>query len=145
LARVLVIDACPEFRERARFILRSAGHDTIEARDGLAGLQCAIEDAPDGVLVDAGLPGLDGIDICGRLAGAGETRAIPLLVWSTDASEAMRVRALRSGAWGFVSRRASADVLHDALDALLGRASVAHEAPCRIDRPRAAFLVCDAG
>lgn len=141
MTRLLVIDACPGFREIARSILESAGHETIEARDGLAGLQAAIEDAPDAILVDAGLAGLDGIDICERLAGAPETRGIPILVWAADDSELMRRRALRAGASGFLARSSSPGLLRREVDGLLARAWVVWAATSASGRVRAAFCV----
>ncbi|HKK51600.1 MAG TPA: response regulator, partial [Myxococcota bacterium] len=67
MIRVLLIDDCDEVRETMRMLSERAGFETLEARDGLAGLQRAVEDEPDLVLVKAELPGLDGFDLQARL------------------------------------------------------------------------------
>ncbi|MCA9504038.1 MAG: response regulator [Spirochaetaceae bacterium] len=107
MARVLVIDSRPAFRLLAHRILRDAGHDTIEARDALAGLQRAVEDVPDWVLVEASLPGLDGVEV-GRLLRASEsTRRLTVIVWEEAmatgeglAAVAARVGRVGPGAGG---------------------------------------------
>ncbi|MAG29887.1 MAG: hypothetical protein CL908_03215 [Deltaproteobacteria bacterium] len=120
LARVLVIDACPEFRGVALSILKRHGHDAVEACDGLAGLQRVIEDAPDLVLVDAALPGLDGIEICSLLAKTPESSRVSVVVWSSEHEGPDRARALRAGARGFVMRACHPVALRDEADGTLG-------------------------
>jgi len=88
MIRVLLIDDCDEVRETMRMLSERAGFETLEARDGLAGLQRAVEDEPDLVLVKAELPGLDGFDLQARLRADAQTAHIPVLVCSD--SEALR-------------------------------------------------------
>ena len=104
MVRVLVIDECSEFREWATGQLLRSGFSVIEARDGLAGLQRAVEDSPDWILVDAGLSILDGAGICRQLRGDDSTRDIPIAVWSSFPAEDQKMAALEAGADVFLPR-----------------------------------------
>jgi DNA-binding response OmpR family regulator len=98
MARVLVIDEPREFREWATCQLLRSGFSVIEARDGLAGLQRAVEDSPDWVLIDADLSILDGAEICRRLRSDDSTRDLPIAIWSSLGSEDQEIAALAAGA-----------------------------------------------
>jgi two-component system, chemotaxis family, CheB/CheR fusion protein len=81
--RVLVVDDCPDSRTGLRHLLRWWGHEVDEAADGPAALSLAASLRPDVVLLDIGLPGMDGYEVARQL------RALPglektLLVAMTD-------------------------------------------------------------
>jgi two-component system, OmpR family, response regulator len=65
--RVLVVDDCPDMRATLRTVLQLWGHQTAEAADGYAALGLAATFRPDAVLLDVGLPGLDGYEVARRL------------------------------------------------------------------------------
>lgn len=104
MMKVLVVDECPVFRETARCILECEGFEVLEARDGLAGMQRALEDTPDLIVLDLGLSGLDGIDVCSRLREEKETRGIPIVIWSSSMDPMDRLRAAEAGASAYVAR-----------------------------------------
>lgn len=104
MAKVLLIDDCSEFRARARFTLERAGLEVIEARDALAGLQRAVEDRPDCVVVAAALAGLDGLDVAKRIAEEPATAGLPVVVSGEFADAALRRAATAAGARVRLSR-----------------------------------------
>ncbi len=104
MARILLIDDQRVFLDRARALLGREGHDLIEATDVLAGLHCAVEDAPDCIVVDLGLAGLDGLELCRRLGAADETRSIPLVVWGDVGADDAGRLAREAGAFAYVDR-----------------------------------------
>jgi two-component system CheB/CheR fusion protein len=65
--RVLVVDDCPDTRLALRLLLRQQGHEVCEAGDGPEALKLAPGFAPDVVLLDLGLPGLDGFETARQL------------------------------------------------------------------------------
>jgi CheY-like chemotaxis protein len=65
--RVLIIEDNDDARESLRILLESVGHRVAEARDGPRGVALALAEPPDVVLIDLGLPGLDGYDVARRL------------------------------------------------------------------------------
>lgn len=101
MPKVLVIDDCPAFRKGSRATLQNEGFEVIEARDALAGLQRAVEDAPDLILLAQALPGLDGFEVCARIAREPSARDIPIIM--TAEGEAPAARAHAVGARAVVS------------------------------------------
>src|SRR3954465_13771972 len=66
-AKVLVVDDAPEFRELVTTVLRREGFVVEAAADGSQALERAQDFAPDVVVLDIGLPGIDGVEVCRRL------------------------------------------------------------------------------
>ena len=76
---VLVIEDDLANRALLTALLERAGYRAVTASDGPSGLAAALEIAPDLVLLDVGLPGMDGLDVCRRLRADPRTVALP---WS---------------------------------------------------------------
>ena len=77
--------------------LRRHGFEVIVAADGAQGIEAARRERPDLVLMDLGLPVLDGWEATRRLKEAVETRAIPVIALSAHAMAGERERALQAG------------------------------------------------
>jgi PAS domain S-box-containing protein len=76
--RILIVEDNDDARESLRLLLESLGHDVIEASEGRLGVALALEECPDVILVDLGLPGLDGYEVARALRSSaiGETAAL---------------------------------------------------------------------
>ncbi|MGB0621689.1 MAG: response regulator [Myxococcota bacterium] len=119
MARVLLIDDCPDFGAWARCTLESEGLEVIEARDALAGLQRAVEDRPDCVVVAGALPGLDGLDVAARIAQEPTTAGLPVLIACDPAEATLRGAARAAGAQDLLPRTGrAADLTQPVRDAL---------------------------
>ena len=117
--RILVVDDHAGFRATARRWLEAEGWNVVgEAADGAAGLRAAAALRPDVVLLDIGLPDMDGFDVAERLAADGAADVV--LVSSRD-PRAYAGRVATSTAVGFIAKE---DLDGDGLRALL--ASVRH-------------------
>ena len=79
---ILVVSENPEFRIETRAALGRDLHRFIEARDGLAALQNAVEDRPVMIVIDDALEGFKAADLAARLAASPETSAVPVFVLS---------------------------------------------------------------
>ncbi len=77
--------------------LTRAGFEVAVATDGLQGVAMAASEAPDLIVMDLSLPGLDGWEATRRLKGAPATRPIPVIALSAHAMEGDRARALAAG------------------------------------------------
>lgn len=93
---VLVIDDEPLIRSFATRALRAEGFAVTEAADGRAGLEIALSDPPDVVLLDLGLPDLEGEEVLRRLRQERPDQAV--LVWSATADPASERQCLQLGA-----------------------------------------------
>jgi two-component system KDP operon response regulator KdpE len=100
--RVLIADDEPAIRRFVRASLNAQGYHTSEAPDGRAALQQFRKDAPDVVVLDLGLPDLDGFEVIRQLREGGA--AVPIIVLSSRADETGKVRALDLGADDYVTK-----------------------------------------
>ena len=97
---VLVVEDNPNEREIYGKLLGHRGFDVMDARDGTEGLQLARRHHPDLVLLDLGLPYIDGLDVCRRLKGQAEGAAVPVVV----------LTAWPEFDYGYEARRAGCDL-----------------------------------
>ena len=79
---VLLVDDCPDTRELYAEYLELSGYDVKEACDGIVAIDEAVRVRPDVIVMDMGLPHLDGREAARRLRADGRTREIPLVVVS---------------------------------------------------------------
>ncbi len=98
---VLVIDDEPQIRKFLRISLVSQGYNVLEAATGAEGLSQVALNRPDVVVLDLGLPDMDGQQV---LRDIREWSSVPVLVLSVRASEAQKVQALDSGANDYVTK-----------------------------------------
>ena len=94
--RVLVIEDHGDSREALRILLERNGHHVFTAATGLEGVALAESSMPDVVLVDIGLPELDGYEVARRVR-ASTDRRFTLVALTGYASETDRARAKRAG------------------------------------------------
>lgn len=100
-ATLLVIDDEPQIRKFLRISLSSQGYKVVEAGSGAEGLTQAALARPDLVVLDLGLPDMDGQQVLRELR---EWSAVPVLVLSVRASEVQKVEALDNGANDYVTK-----------------------------------------
>jgi two-component system, OmpR family, KDP operon response regulator KdpE len=99
--RVLVVDDEPQILRFLRASLGASGFEVIEAATGADALKHAASDAPEIVVLDLGLPDMDGKDVIKKLR---EWSEVPIIVLSARAREAEKVEALDLGADDYVSK-----------------------------------------
>jgi len=100
--RVLVIDDEPPIRRFLRTSLSAQGYSILEAEDGESGLAMLSRNAIDIVVLDLGLPGIDGLEVLKRLREGGSS--IPVIVLSSRDDEKGKVAALDLGADDYVTK-----------------------------------------
>jgi two-component system KDP operon response regulator KdpE len=101
-ATILIVDDEPPIRRLLRTSLASQGFQVSEAADGRDALAEAGRSRPDLVVLDLGLPDMDGADVIRALRGGGN--AVPILVLSSRADEKGKVEALDLGADDYVTK-----------------------------------------
>lgn len=108
MTRILVIDDEPQILKFLRISLGSQHYEVLTADTGQAGISQAVLAQPDMIILDLGLPDLDGKHVLQRIIG--ETR-IPVLVLSVRSSEAEKVACLNMGAYDYVVKPFSVNEL----------------------------------
>jgi len=106
--RVLVVEDDPDTREAPREFLRSCGHDVAVAADGREAIAITLDRAPDVVVVDIGLPDIDGYEVAQRIRSA-PGGGSPYLVALTGSDEDAASRAAAFDA--YVVKPADPDAL----------------------------------
>ncbi len=100
-ARILVVDDEPQILRFLRPALIAAGYDVLTAESGAAALKLATEKAPDALLLDLGLPDLDGKEVIRRLRAFTN---VPIIVISARDREAEKINALDLGANDYIDK-----------------------------------------
>lgn len=95
---VLIVEDDPTIRRFYQRVFELDGFVTDEAHNGLQALEKAIQSAPDLVLTDIAVPGIDGIELCRRLRAHQSTRDIPVLAVTGYADRQYPDRARDAGA-----------------------------------------------
>lgn len=127
MTRVLVVDDEPQIRRALATNLKARGYEVDLAPTGEDALRLAAEHRPDVVILDLGLPGIDGIEVVQGLRGWTD---VPIIVLSVRESEADKVAALDAGADDFVTKPFGMDELLARL-----RAAVRRGAPAPTEEP----------
>ena len=104
MARVLIVEDNPANMTLATFLLQSAGHTVIGAKDAETGLALARVEQPDLVLMDIQLPGMDGLEATALLKSDLSTRAIPVIALTALAMKGDEQRILAVGCDGYIAK-----------------------------------------
>ncbi|MCG7601475.1 response regulator transcription factor [Halomonas sp. McH1-25] len=124
--RILVVDDETQIRRFLRISLTSQGYEVIEAESGGEGLIKAISERPDLVLLDLGLPDIDGQEV---LQAIREQSDIPVMVVSVRASESEKVACLDAGANDYITKPFGIQELLARVRATLRQRTPTHASP----------------
>lgn len=120
MARILVVDDSPTETRGFVTILTRQGHEVLTAATGTDGVEMAKSEAPDLILMDVVMPGVNGFQATRQLSRDAGTAHIPVVVVSTKDQQADRVWAERQGARAYLTKPVDEGDLLDVLDRLLG-------------------------
>ena len=124
MTRILVVDDEPQIIRTLRINLKARGYEVDTAPDGRTALDLAARHGPDLVVLDLGLPDLDGVEVIHGLRGW--TR-VPIIVLSARHSAVEKVAALDAGADDYVTKPFGMDEFLARMRAALRRAAPAEE------------------
>ena len=99
---VLIVEDEQSIVDILSFNLTKEGYDTLEALDGPTGLQLALEQNPDLVLLDLMLPGMSGFEVCQKIRQAGSL--VPIVMLTAREEEDDKVRGLELGADDYITK-----------------------------------------
>jgi two-component system, OmpR family, KDP operon response regulator KdpE len=126
VTRVLVIDDEPSILRALKINLSARKYDVSTAADGASGLAAVARDHPDVLILDLGLPDMDGTEV---ISGVRGWTSIPIIVLSVWGQESQKVAALDAGADDYVTKPFGMDELLARLRAAIRRASPAPDEP----------------
>jgi len=106
---ILLIEDNEQNRYLATFILESHGYSVTSANDGPSGIDTAMKNRFDLILLDIQLPGMDGYSVANELRGRSETTNIPIVAVTSYAMVGDREKALESGCVGYIEKPINPD------------------------------------
>jgi two-component system KDP operon response regulator KdpE len=130
MSRVLVVDDEPQLLRAMRITLQARGYDVRTAATGRKALSEAAATHPDVVVLDLGLPDLDGVDVITAIRG---WSAVPIIVLSGRTTGGDKVAALDAGADDYVTKPFGVEELLARMRAVARRSSVAEDGSSTVD------------
>ena len=99
---VLCVDDSASIRQIVGFTLKSSGYEVVEAVDGMDGLDKAKAKSVNLVLTDQNMPRMDGLTLIKSLRALPQYKSVPILMLTTESSEAMKAQGRAAGATGWL-------------------------------------------
>jgi CheY-like chemotaxis protein len=120
---ILVIEDSASVRRLIEVCLRPLGVEIRSVEDGLLGLEAATSEIPQAIVLDIGLPGMDGWEVLARLRADEATRRVRVLVLTAHAQPEMADRAAAKGADSFMTKPFRPEELRESVQELLSLAA----------------------
>jgi two-component system phosphate regulon response regulator PhoB len=102
--KILLIEDEPSQVELIHYNLKAEGYEVLVASDGEEGLELALEEIPDLILLDWMLPKVSGIEVCRQLRRSKITREIPIIMLTARSEESDKIRGLDIGADDYITK-----------------------------------------
>lgn len=99
---ILAVDDSPSMRKMVSFTLTGAGHQVVEAVDGVDAFEKAQAQVFDLILTDQNMPRLDGLGLTRKLREHPQYKATPILMLTTESSDLMKQAGREAGATGWL-------------------------------------------
>ena len=119
MAKVLIVDDSPTEVYKFRSILEKNGFEVLEAESGAEGVAMAKEHAPDLILMDVVMPGLNGFQATRQITRGDGTSNIPVIIVTTKDQETDRVWGKRQGAFHYLTKPVDETELVEVIKAAL--------------------------
>ena len=113
MMRVLYIEDDPNNRMLVRRILLASDIDVDEAEDAPTGIDMALSDPPDLILMDMSMPGMDGLTATAKIRGMPEIAAIPIVALTANVMQGDREKSLNAGCDGYIGKPINVDTFAD--------------------------------
>lgn len=121
MARVLLVEDDWMHREFLVRVLQIKGYEVAVAVNGEQAINSARQERPDAIIMDLGLPGIDGVEAIRRIRSQASTRSIPIVALTAYAMSEDQERASDAGCDAFESKPVDLDELEHKLRALIHR------------------------
>ncbi len=99
---ILAVDDSASIRQMVAFTLKSSGYEVVEAVDGMDGLDKAKAKTFNLILTDQNMPRMDGLTLIKSLRAMAQYKATPILMLTTESSDAMKQQGRAAGATGWL-------------------------------------------
>lgn len=104
MARVLIVEDNENNMELISFILEVNGDETLKAINGLEGVERALHERPDYIILDIQLPDIDGLEVLKRIRASEEGKNIPVIAMTSYAMSGDKERMIKAGCNGYIEK-----------------------------------------
>jgi two-component system cell cycle response regulator DivK len=104
MTKILIVEDIPDNAELVRRILSAQGYEVFHASDAETGLQMALDQIPDLVLLDLGLPDHDGLTLAGWIRAEPSLHVVPLVAYTAWPADTAREMAKTYGCNGYIGK-----------------------------------------
>ena len=104
MKRILLVEDNETNRYLIRFILEQHGYEVIEARDGTKGVELALKEQPDLIIMDLQLPDINGLEATKKIRASDIDGEIPIIALTSYAMTGDREKALAAGCTGYIEK-----------------------------------------
>ncbi len=118
-AKILYIEDNPDNRLLVCRILMVEGYEVLEAEEGETGIQLAVEEQPDLILMDMNLPEVDGYELTRRVREIPELQDVPVIAMTANVMHGDREKTLEAGCDGYIPKPIDVDKLPQQVEEFL--------------------------
>lgn len=104
MAKALIVEDNENNMELISFILEANGYETIKAENGLSGVDMALGEKPDFIILDIQLPDIDGMEVLKRIRESQEGKTVTIIAMTSYAMSGDKDRMLRAGFTGYIEK-----------------------------------------
>ena len=104
MPKVLIVEDNENNMELISFIIEANGAETIQAINGLSGVEMALNEKPDYVILDIQLPDIDGLEVLKRIRASEEGKDIPVIAMTSYAMAGDKERMINAGCNGYIEK-----------------------------------------
>jgi len=120
MAKVLIVDDSESQLYALTKIVEGAGHEVITAENGEKGVEKALAEIPDLILMDVVMPGLNGFQATRKISKDNSTAHIPVIFVTTKDQETDRIWGMRQGASAYITKPVDKAILLSAMQKAMG-------------------------
>ncbi len=120
MAKILAVDDSASMRQMVAFTLKAAGHEVVQAEDGVIALNCAQTQTFDVVISDVNMPNMDGITLIKELRKLPKFKFTPMLMLTTESGDDKKQQGRAVGATGWIVKPFNPEKLLAVVKKVLG-------------------------
>jgi two-component system cell cycle response regulator DivK len=119
MSKILIVEDNQNNMYLISYILKMKGYEIIQAETGEKGVELAIKEKPDLVLMDIQLPGIDGMETTKRIRASGADGNIPIIALTSYAMTGDKEKALKAGCTGYIEKPINPDTVLNEIEKYL--------------------------
>ena len=104
MSKVLIVEDNENNMELISFIIEASGNETIQAVNGLTGVEMALNEKPDYVILDIQLPDIDGLEVLKRIRANENGTSVPIIAMTSYAMAGDKERMISAGCNGYIEK-----------------------------------------